>query len=281
MKFRALAIDLDGTLLTPQETVSPRNRAAVLAALNAGYEIIIATARWYYMAKEVGAALGIRGPAIACSGAQVRRLGDADGAADVMDVRLPAGFAKDLYEICDRERCIATVALDTDVVVKMDGKADHAALAAVGIRAVRALASTADQVPRIALIQGTATSKNIVSALAPAWKEQVRFVESISSGGKTILTLTAVGADKGVALEAACLDLGLPPAEVVAIGDADNDIEMFRVAGASFVMGQATQAVQMAGTAVTATNAQDGVAVAIERLLEHGAGAFDPDRLGQ
>ena len=95
----------------------------------------------------------------------------------------------------------------------------------------------------------------------------MRFVESVSSAGKTILTLTAVGADKGVARKAACKDLGLAPASVVAIGDADNDIEMFHVAGASFAMGQASDKVRAAATSVTASNAMDGVAAAIEEVL--------------
>jgi hydroxymethylpyrimidine pyrophosphatase-like HAD family hydrolase len=111
----------------------------------------------------------------------------------------------------------------------------------------------------------------IVDSLADHWQERVRFVESISSAAKTILTLTATGADKGVALRSACDDLGLDPLQVVAIGDADNDIEMFRVAGTSFAMGQASERVKAAATAVTAPNELDGVAQAIEQVL---AGRF-------
>lgn len=253
-------------MLRPDETVSPRNQAAVRAALDAGYEIVIATARWYRMAEEVGTLFGLRGPAIACSGAQVRRFGDDAADADLFDVRLPADFAASLYEICDDQRCVATVALDRDVVVKMDGdpRADEMP---PGLRAVRSLGPTAAEIPRIALIQGTAVSRAIVEELAPRWQERVRFVESISSARKVILTLTAVGADKGRSLVAACADLRIAPAEVVAIGDADNDIEMFDVAGASYAMGQASEAVRAAATAVTATNADDGVAVAIEAVL--------------
>jgi Cof subfamily protein (haloacid dehalogenase superfamily) len=263
VNYRALAIDLDGTLLTPDEQVSSRNAAAVRAALDQGFEVIVATARWYRMAGEVASMFGLAGPAIACSGAQVRRLGDG---MDLLDLRLPPAFARALYEICDSQRCVATVALDDDVVVKLDGNPDLASLPA-GLRSTPSLAATLPAVPRIALIQGTAVNRNIVESLADQWADRVRFVESISSAGKTILTLTSVGADKGVALRSACADLGLDPGEVVAIGDADNDIEMFRVAGASFAMGQASPTVQAAATAVTAPNAQDGVALAIEQVL--------------
>jgi hydroxymethylpyrimidine pyrophosphatase-like HAD family hydrolase len=64
--------------------------------------------------------------------------------------------------------------------------------------------------------------------------------------------------------------MGLSTDEVVAFGDAEADIEMFRVAGASVAMGQASSHVKSMATTVTATNDEDGVAVAVERLLETG-----------
>ncbi len=64
--------------------------------------------------------------------------------------------------------------------------------------------------------------------------------------------------------------MGLQPREVVAFGDADNDVEMFRVAGASVAMGQASDEVKAKATAVTLRNDEAGVARAIERLLANG-----------
>src|SRR3712207_2059395 len=125
MELQALAIDLDGTLLSPDETVSERNRAAVGAALDAGWKLIVATARWYQLAEEVASIFGVQGPVIACSGAEVRRL--ADG-ADLFDVRLPREFADDLYAICDNMRCLAWIALDSEVLIKMDGTAPEGSL---------------------------------------------------------------------------------------------------------------------------------------------------------
>jgi hydroxymethylpyrimidine pyrophosphatase-like HAD family hydrolase len=270
MKVRALAIDLDGTLLTRGETVSDRNRKAVAAARAAGLEVIIATAGWCQRAEKIARQLDLRGLVIACSGAQVRRLSDG---ADLMDVRMPVEFAADLYRVIDAQRSIAWVALDEVVLMKIEGDVDPALLFPE-IRRVESLAGAGDAPPRIALVQGTAVNRAILEALAPAWGDRVRFITSLSGHGKSILTLTAVGADKGVALEVACRDLGLAPAEVVAVGDADNDMEMFRVAGGSFAMGQASATVKAAASAVTGTNEDDGVAQAIERLLAEGDRVF-------
>lgn len=270
MKIRALAIDLDGTLLLRDESISERNRRAVEAARDAGLEIILATAGWYQRAGRVARQFGLAGPAITCSGAEVRRF--ADG-ADLMDVRLPAAFAQALYGILDSQRCLAWVAMDDAVLMKAEGELD-AALLPAEIRQVPRLADTEGGPPRMILVQGTGVNRAILEALAAGWSDQVRFITSLSGHAKSILTLTAVGADKGIALEVACRDLGLDPSAVVAIGDADNDMEMFRVAGGSFAMGQASETVKAAAKAVTGSNEDDGVAEAIERLLREGDAVF-------
>jgi hydroxymethylpyrimidine pyrophosphatase-like HAD family hydrolase len=274
VSIRALAFDLDGTLLGPDEHVSARTIAAVRAARARGLRVVVATARWYQLAEQAARELDpeghdIDGPVIACSGAQVRRLRDG---ADLLDLRLPLGFVDALFGICDRDRCVAWAALDDDVVVKMDGAPDALP---PGLRQAESLAGGADGcAPRMVLIQGRDVCGRVEAELRAQWGDDVRFVESISSAGKRLLTLTATGADKGAALAIACADLGVLPDEVVAFGDAENDIEMFRVARLSVAMGQASSSVKAAATAVTDDNTADGVAVALERFLREGEDAL-------
>jgi hydroxymethylpyrimidine pyrophosphatase-like HAD family hydrolase len=262
--IRAVALDLDGTLVSPDDSISERNRRAVQAAADAGWHVILATARWYQLAGRTADYLGLTGPAIACSGAEVRRLSDG---TDLMDVRLPLAFAEALYEICDAHRCLAWFAMDQDVLLRMEGLPPAGVNLPPELRPVERLAGASAAIPRVALIQGTKVNELIVSSLHDRWKDEVRFLTSLSPVGKSVLTLTGAGADKGVALAVACAELGITTADVAAIGDAENDVEMFRVAGMSFAMGQATDEVKAAATRVTASNADDGVAVAIEQLL--------------
>ena len=266
MRYKALAIDLDGTLLTSRESVSERNVAALKSARDAGLQVILASARWYQLAERVAIEVGAAPPVVACSGAQVRRL---DDGRDRFDVRLPAEFAAELYAICDTERCIATVVGDDEVVVKMENTVDPS-LAPKEMRFATALADAGIDTPRIALIQGSGACVVIERELAPRWSDRVHFITSISSYGKPILTLTAAGADKGIALGVACDDLGIALDEVVAFGDSGNDLEMFRVCGAAVAMGQGTDEIKAAATFISARNDEDGVAVAVERLLAKG-----------
>jgi Cof subfamily protein (haloacid dehalogenase superfamily) len=268
MAFKALALDLDGTLLTSQESVSERNLRALEAARAAGLQIILASARWYQLAERVARQVEAAPPVVACSGAQVRRL---DDGRDLLDVRLPVEFTRALYAICDEERSISTVVLDESVVVKME-KAPAQSMAPAEMRFTTSLAAEADAgTPRIALIQGTDAVERLRQELEPSWGEQVHFITSISGYGKPILTLTAMGAHKGKALAVACEDLGIGVEDVVAFGDSGNDLEMFKVAGASVAMGQADDELKAAATFVSVRNDEDGVAVGIERLLATGS----------
>jgi hypothetical protein len=265
MAFRALALDLDGTLLVG-ESVPADNVRAVRAAVDAGYRVVIATARWREVATEVCAEIGISGPIVACSGAQVHM---PDTGTDIHDVRLPEDFTDALYAICDAERCVATVTIGDAVLLKLDGQPDPASLPR-GLTWVPALASRRESLPRVAAIQGSKANQRIRDELQARFEHSVNFYDSIGPNGKTILTLTHKRADKGVALRVALDQLGIAPAEVVAFGDAENDIQMFRIAGASVAMGQADDAIKRHATFVTLPNTECGVAHAIDRLLANG-----------
>lgn len=265
MAFKALAIDLDGTLLVG-ESLPAANRDAVRKAVAAGYAVVIATARWQQMAVRISREIGLHGPVIACSGAQVRL---PDEARDIFDERLPADFVADLYALCDADRCIATVTLEDEVLLKLDGEPDRSAMPPE-MRWVRRLQGAAPSLPRVAAIQGTAVNTRIRAELEPRYSGRVHFFDSIGPSGKVILTLTAATASKGEALKAACAHLGIEPKDFVAFGDAHNDLEMFKIVGASVAMGQAEAEVKAAATVVTSRNDEDGVARAIERLLDRG-----------
>jgi hydroxymethylpyrimidine pyrophosphatase-like HAD family hydrolase len=257
MAVRGLALDLDGTLLRPDDTIGDRDRAAIAAAVEAGWPVILATARWYQLAERTAHALGLDDPVIACSGAEVRRLRDG---VDLLDVRLPAGFTTALGAACPD----GLVIVYGDRRVALRGAPGRLALPEM--HSVDSL-EEADATPRCVLVFGEEASRHVLDELAPRFADDVRFLMSKDRHGIGILTITGRGADKGRALQVACADLGIDPADVAAMGDSETDIEMFRVAGTSVAMGQADEVVRAAATFVTAANTGDGVGQAIERLL--------------
>jgi hydroxymethylpyrimidine pyrophosphatase-like HAD family hydrolase len=155
-------------------------------------------------------------------------------------------------------------------MLKMDGEAAPGSLPP-GMFQVPSLASHGPAAPRVALIQGSAACQLIVDELTSDWHSEVRFDWSLSGQAKRLLTLTGTAAHKGVALAAACRELGIEPAEVVAFGDSDNDLELFRASGASIAMGQSSDEVKAAATMVTVPGWEDGVAAGIRELLATGS----------
>ena len=272
VEIRGLALDLDGTLLQPDDSISERDRAAVQAAVDAGWSVVLATARWYQLAERTARSLGLVDPVIACSGAEVRRLRDG---VDLFDVRLPATFTAELYALCEAHDGVVMVYEDRDVAVRSATLTPPLP----ELRVIETLAG-AEPTPRGVLVFGDDQSRLVLDALGPRWADDARFLVSMTGRGVSVLTITAKGADKGRALSVACADLGIDTTQVVAFGDSDTDVEMFRVAGASVAMGQAADVVQSAATWVTRANADDGVGRAIEQLLVSGTVAGGPAPAG-
>ncbi|WP_128861569.1 HAD-IIB family hydrolase, partial [Streptococcus parasanguinis] len=76
------------------------------------------------------------------------------------------------------------------------------------------------------------------------------------------------GASKASALQALSQTLGYSRDQVMALGDANNDLEMLRFAGYSVAMGNGNAAVKEIADFITLTNDEDGVAHAIHKLIE-------------
>lgn len=265
MQYKALALDLDGTTLVGED-LPEANKLALRKAAAQGYEIIIATARWIQMAHRVADEIGVKSVAIACSGAQVH---DPHSAQDIFDERLPAEFVEELYGVCNAARCIATVTVSNEVLLKLDGEPDLDLMGAE-MSWVRQLSLDAQDLPRIAAVQGSAVCAHIKAEMKAKYADQVNVYDSIGPTGKLVLTLTAKKANKGAALQAACDHLSLDPQQVIAFGDAENDLEMFKLAGASVAMGQADDTVKAAADYISSANYEDGVALALERLFATG-----------
>ena len=96
--IRLIALDLDGTLLNSAAKVSEHNAEAVKRALDAGVNVVLATARWYLLAKRNAEHLGIDTPLICNNGAVVKRPQDGD---ELLHLRLDQELARDVTALAD------------------------------------------------------------------------------------------------------------------------------------------------------------------------------------
>jgi Cof subfamily protein (haloacid dehalogenase superfamily) len=92
-------------------------------------------------------------------------------------------------------------------------------------------------------------------------------VSATSPANPRFLDITAPGVHKGTAVLRLAEMLSLKREEICAIGDGENDTEMFRVVGTSIAMGHAADAVKAQATHTTLAHDADGWAHAMERFV--------------
>ena len=108
-------------------------------------------------------------------------------------------------------------------------------------------------------------SAEIAQAALPRFRA-LPGVEAVQ-GSPDNVEVTAQGVDKGTALLALADMLGIPREATAAIGDSENDLEMLNAVALPIAMGNASAAVKNLCLRETLTNAQDGVAAAIDRII--------------
>eukprot|EP00967_Tisochrysis_lutea_P060553 scaffold77462_cov41-Tisochrysis_lutea.AAC.1 len=105
-----------------------------------------------------------------------------------------------------------------------------------------------------------------MSELRPLLAERLGGVASlVCSGPPEMLEVLPFGASKGTGVELMLSAMNVCPSQVLAIGDAENDLDMLRLAGISVAMGNAKAEVQAAADYVSAANHENGAAIAIDR----------------
>ena len=123
-------------------------------------------------------------------------------------------------------------------------------------------------------IVGSSTDFTRLNECEAALREALHGEASIARSQPYYIDITAPGVDKGTFVEALSNRLGVAREAIAVLGDMENDLAMFRKAGWSIAMGNASTAVRGRANYVTASNANDGFALAIERcILEH-----DPEK---
>jgi len=100
-----------------------------------------------------------------------------------------------------------------------------------------------------------------------AMRETLGDQASIARSQSYYLDITPPGLDKGTFLESLAKRLAVPPRAIAVLGDMGNDLAMFRKAGMSIAMGNASAEVKACATYVTAPNTDDGFAKAIEQYV--------------
>ena len=264
---RLIASDLDGTMLRHDKTISQRTVAAIHAAQQAGVTVIAATGRQTASLAEILAPTRVR-YAVASNGA----IGvDLETGRVLFEEYLSAQVAGEIV-------AFLTARLENPCFsVIRDGGATRLAepryLALVDA-AETALGPLAFALDDVAELVSQPTLKLGVRHPTVSPDSMLELLESsalagfvATTSGAPFLEIQGAGVTKATGLAQMCAHLGIEAADVMAVGDAKNDIEMMTWAGYGVAMGNAVPEAIAAATWTTASNEHDGLALAIERRL--------------
>lgn len=272
MKIDMIVLDLDGTLLTSEKTISERNYTALEQAAKRGVHIVPSTGRFYDGMPQVVRDLPFVRYVISINGAEIydvrtRKvlyssqipMEQAEEVFDVLDT-LPvvydcfqngwAWMAKEMYNTVDRYISDPTVLeMVQRLRTPVDGFRTWVRAHGIGVQKIQMFFADMDaRAAAMSMLRYQFPDLNVTSSIT------------------NNIELNSPNAHKGAALLELCRQLGVDVRAVMAFGDGLNDVTMLRTAGIGVSMKNADVEVKAAADYVTDTNDNDGVAKAIWRF---------------
>ncbi|WP_159792616.1 HAD family hydrolase [Puerhibacterium puerhi] len=259
-----VALDIDGTLLDYDQTLSDVVRDAVRDVRAAGHHVVLASGRSLIAMTPVARLLGIETGWMVCSNGSVTVRLDPDR---------PGGWVVEQIETFDPEPALRLLRQELpearfaveDVGVgfrlnelfpdgELDGEhsvVDFEELAAGG------------EVTRVVVRSPDATSTDFHRLVERLGLDDVTY----AVGWTAWMDIAPQGVTKATALDHVRERLGVEPACTLAVGDGHNDVEMLRWAARGVAMGHADEAVRAVADEVTGTIEEDGAATVLRSLL--------------
>ncbi|MBO0911852.1 MAG: HAD family phosphatase [Acidobacteria bacterium] len=271
-----LAVDIDGTLLNSQSHIARRDLEALRRAHASGVEIVLVTGRRHRFALPIAEQLGFDLWLISSNGALTRSLAGETFHRDL----LPAEICRALCRTMDEFRGNMVVTFDKET----RGALALESMDELSTSIQRWLEKNLDSIDFVVPIENSLVSDPIQAMFCGTMSRMQKALSRLEASplarevtilrteyplrDLTILDVLNRDCSKGDALERWAAHRALPRERVIAIGDNFNDLEMLAFAGVPFIMGNACRELKARGWPVTASNDENGVALAIEQILD-------------
>lgn len=271
MPIQLIAMDLDGTLLDSDHiTVSERSREALRLAAEKGVRLVLASGRTWVQMESVSSQIPFAQYALLSNGAAARDLLSGEG---LFTFDFPWEDFRALLSLLHRYDAVFETYCGGRSFLerRLAGQFQNDSLPAAFIERLIARLTIVDDM-EAALAGQTPEKVNVFSMqeqhyepLLEALRESGRFEVSSSIIGN--MEVNAKGVNKGAGLQRLCETLQIAPENVMAFGDATNDLAMLQFAHWSFAMANGHALAKQAARYEAASNEEDGVAQAIERYV--------------
>lgn len=268
MKYKLLVLDVDGTLLDNNEEISSRTLAALLKVQQMGVHIVLASGRPTYGILPVAKKLELGnygGYILSYNGAQII---DARTGEILFEKRINPEMLPYLEKKA-RKNGFSIFTYTEDRII-----ADHPEDPHIRREAVLNNMKLVEE-PEFSIAVDFSPSKCMLVSdneealigLEEHWRKRLNGVLDVFRSEPYFLEVVPCSVDKANTLGILMEKLGVKPEEVVAIGDGVCDFSMIQMAGLGIAMGNAQDSVKVCADVVTASNEEDGVALAVERAI--------------
>lgn len=261
-----IALDLDGTLLTNDKTISEKTKKVIQKAREEGHIVMIATGRPFRSSEVYYNELSLDTPIVNFNGAFVHH--PRDQKWGIYHSPLEVNIAKEIVEACSSfqfHNIIAEVIDDVyfhyhdENLLKIFGFGEPNITTGdlrnyLTVSPTSLLIHTDEQ--HVKAIQNHLSSVHAEVIDHRSWTAPWHIIEIVK-----------FGLSKAVGLKKAADYFQIPPKRIIAFGDEDNDLEMLDYAGYGIAMGNAIDEVKSVANEVTLTNEEDGIGIYLNDLL--------------
>ncbi|MDR3050590.1 MAG: Cof-type HAD-IIB family hydrolase [Oscillospiraceae bacterium] len=267
-------MDMDGTLLNPWGEISPRSAAALRRAQAAGVRLAIISGRSPGNCARFALETGLVSCGIA--GLNGTQVWETPNGRELFCSAYPPDVARACWRVLRQADCPVTLytrngqcrsqwpyPVDALPGYRKRAGGDGPAMDEEPGAISRGLAQTPLKFVSLFGQDAAGRGRHAAVRAALAWMPEVW----VTTSAPGVLEVMQLGIGKGQALARLAAHWGIAQREVMALGDYDNDVEMLAWAGLGVAMGNASPAARRAARIVTATNAQDGLAQAVEQAL--------------
>jgi Cof subfamily protein (haloacid dehalogenase superfamily) len=279
-QYRLIAIDLDGTLLSPQGTVTERAKAAVHRCLRAGLLVCFATGRNLTESRTVLETVEHYDSAVFVGGAMVI---DTRRRVTLHRIRMEPKLAAELCQALEDHGHAALALQDThyagvDYLVSEGIELNESTrqwmkLTSAAVRAVPNLGRYAhEHTVRVGIVAEPEAIDEVRTTLDLRFAGRV-FYHSIFVPAQRVQVLEAFdpSVNKWEGVLHVARRHGITPEQIIAICDDVNDLHMIENAGLGVAMGNARPEVRAKAKRVIGTNREEGLAEFLEELVEQRA----------
>jgi Cof subfamily protein (haloacid dehalogenase superfamily) len=272
--YKMICIDIDGTLIKSDHTLSVETIKAIRRARDKGVMIVLSTGRMYRSARLYADELELDFPIISANGSYVR---DKATSEIIYEKNLSKDDLTFIMEVLDKygvkinfyNKDTMYISEQRDYVTKYEALSKTLPPEKrIEIKYITKEYPMNDFIEEFGgYIQKGIVFPNegIISAIRNEVAEN-KLLKVVSSGDDNI-EFTSHLADKGLGVLALAKARNIKPSEIICIGDSENDLSMLKVAGLAVAMGNAIPVVKEVAEYITDTNENDGVAKMINKFI--------------